>query len=441
MSFSKTQVAIMGGVLLLVLVFVLIFTGVIPGLKEEGTETIKADITFWGIEEKSLYDPIINSYRKFYPGVNIRYTQINENRYEQDLVNALAAGQGPDIFMIHNDWLIKHYRKISPLPTELLTLRQFQQSFPAVVEQDFAPDGIIYALPLSVDTLALYYNRNLFDQARIAVPPTTWKTFQDTVGLLKKINPANNELLTAGAAIGGSDITINEASDILTLLMLQAGTKMVTDDFREASFSRAVQGVLDPGLQSLQFYTQFANPSGRYYTWNDNFLNSLDAFAQEKSAMLFGYSTTVKTLKEKNPLLNYGIVPAPQPDDNSLNDVNIADYWGYAVSSQSKAAPIAWSFLTFMTTNSQNAENYALASGKPPALRVLIAKYQNDQSLGVFTSQILTARSWRKADNVQIDKIFSDMIKNVISGRLSASEALRQAENQVTQLMRNLQGQ
>ncbi|HAG27232.1 TPA: hypothetical protein DCG61_00395, partial [Patescibacteria group bacterium] len=40
---------------------------------------------------------IIQEYRKVNPNVTIEYTKKNIETYEQDLLNAFAAGSGPDI--------------------------------------------------------------------------------------------------------------------------------------------------------------------------------------------------------------------------------------------------------------------------------------------------------------------------------------------------------
>ena len=48
--------------------------------------------------------------------------------YENDLRDALAAGNGPDVFLIHNSWLTKHQDKLSPAPDSVLTPKQVHVS-------------------------------------------------------------------------------------------------------------------------------------------------------------------------------------------------------------------------------------------------------------------------------------------------------------------------
>jgi len=74
----------------------------------------------------------------------------------------MATGRGPDIYMIHNTWIPRYEEKLLGVPSELITIKDFQENFVDVVYKDFIVDGYIAALPLSVDTLALYYNKDIF---------------------------------------------------------------------------------------------------------------------------------------------------------------------------------------------------------------------------------------------------------------------------------------
>ena len=188
------------------MIFILIFAGVIPGLRPGAKQRLKADLEFWGVFDKSdIYQSVIDQFQNIHQGVSINYRQFDPQSYENELINALAAGQGPDIFMIHNSWLPKHYDKISPLPSEKLNIAVYgDQLFPKVVKTDFTANDVIYALPLSIDTLALIYNKDIFDQSGIALAPATWLEFQNIVPKLRILDNTG-KISRAAAAIGGSE--------------------------------------------------------------------------------------------------------------------------------------------------------------------------------------------------------------------------------------------
>jgi ABC-type glycerol-3-phosphate transport system substrate-binding protein len=117
-------------------------------------------------------------------------------------------------------------------------------------------------------------------------------------------------------------------------------------------------------------------------------------------------------------------------------EVNYANYWGLAVSNKSLNKTLAYPFILNSTTDPQTSVTYLNATSRPPALRSLITLNSKNPGLGIFARQALTARSWYKIDDTSIDSIFSRMIDSVITGQLSATDALNQAEEKITQLMR-----
>ncbi len=407
-------------------VILLIVVALIFGIRRD-SERLSGTLNFWGVfDSPQIIGELVSQYQKLQPRVLINYRQINAATYENDLINALAGTQAPDIFMFHNAWLPKHFGKIVPLTDARISLSAFRGLYPTIVEQNFAPDGVIYALPLYIDTLALFYNKDAFDAKGIAAPPKNWLEFQNLIPKLRELDKTGR-LAKMAAAIGGSNKSVNRASDILNLLMLQSGVPMTDKEFTRAVFA-------DEGLESLNFYTQFSNARSPYYTWNDSLPFSVDSFSEGQTAMMFNYSHQIALLKEKNPFLNFTAAPMPQTSGAEKN-VNYANYWGLAVSAKSQSYDAAWDFIMYLTANSDASRKYLQLTGKPPALRSLIAAMSDDPEIGMFTKQALTARSWPQIDNLAVENSFSKMIENVITGRLVPQKAIQQAEDEITALM------
>ena len=404
-------------------------------------------LEFWNVfDDSDVFNNLVGNFNKEHPTIKIAYHKKPYLDYERDLVNALAAGRGPDIFAIGNTWLPKHVDKISPMPLELMNGKQFRDAFVDVAAQDFilfqkdeagnAVSENIYALPLYVDTLALYWNKDIFNANGIALPPKDWHGFKEAVQELTKRDESNN-ILSSGAAIGTAK-NVNRAGDILMLLMMQTGTKMVDKQLWQAAFDEAVQGQgqnYDVGQRALEFYTGFADPNKDAYTWNSQMDYSIDAFSQGKAAMMINYSYHIQTIKAKDPHLRFAIAPVPQPKD-AKTELNYANYWGLTVSAGSSPDEIkyAWIFLDWLAKQPQ-AKEYLDAVEKPAARRDLIEAQKNDLELGVFAAQALSASSWLQVDNLAIEEIFNNMIDAVNRGLAAPEQALKQAASDVQVLM------
>ena len=98
----------------------------------------KVTLKFWKtFEDSQNIRPLINEFRKKYPHVTIEYTKKNVENYEADLLNALASGQGPDIFSIPNASLPEYLDKIIPAPVGSWPYVDYKNSFVDTVVSDF----------------------------------------------------------------------------------------------------------------------------------------------------------------------------------------------------------------------------------------------------------------------------------------------------------------
>lgn len=440
----------------------------------------KIDLEVWGAFDSSdVLDKLASEYKKINPHVGeIRYRKFTVDSYKKDLIDALASGQGPDIFLINNTWLPSFQDKVEPSSDVILGEKQFRDNFVDVVVNDFFVDGKIYAVPLSVDSLALYYNKDLLNSQGITSPPKTWEEFNDDVRKLVRIDQFDN-ITQAGAAMGTA-YNINRSTDLLGLLMFQNGVKMVDDGKTGATFDKTVnrggEGIR-AGENALEFYTQFARKNSSIYTWNPRMHYSIDSFYEGTAAMMINYSWHYNTIKNKNSKLNFAVAQVPQLDPE--NPSNYANYWGLAVSKnkilsqdqKNKAKENgltetnynqirlveAWQFIKYLginnnknitlyngiTGNSQAfsiqddpTEVYLKETAKPAARRDLIEKQKNDPILGPFAYGNLIAKSWYQRDPEATEQILAETINSVNLGEKTVYEALRLASSRITQLMK-----
>ena len=202
---------------------------------------------------------------------------------------------------------------------------------------------------------------------------------------------------------------------------------MVAPDFSRATFAAQ-------GKDTLAFYTKFANPASPYYTWSDNFKNSIDGFADGSISMMLNYAYQIPNIKAKNPFLNFGVAPLPQLA-LATKKVSYSNYWGLAVSNRSKNPKASWNFLLGLTTNPQVVRTYTTATKRVPALKSLLGSVSKDPELGPFANQVLQARSWPEIDSLAVDTALSTMIDTVVKGEKSMENALKQAEETISSLM------
>lgn len=435
--------------LLLLFTLIFLFTSGLgcKGISKEQQEATKPiTLNYWRVyDDSDSFAEIITAYKALHPNIDIVYRKLRPEEFETEVINALAEDRGPDMFSIQNTWVPAYQSKILTLPPSIQvayqrlegtyqkklvveiktisppTIKQVQDQYVAAVAADAIRSGLdpktnqpvksIYGLPLAVDTLALYYNKDMLDSAGIPEPPQTWEDFQKDVKLLTKIS-LDNKILQSGAALGRGK-NVLRAVDILSLLMMQNGTVM-TNEAGSPTFNLMPQGAqlpTTPAAQALQFYTDFSDPTKEVYTWNEKMPESLDAFVRGQTAFFFGYAYHLPYVRSRAPKMNFNIVAVPQVNQNS--PVNFASYWLETVSKKTKYPNEAWDFILF-AANSKNVVNYLNKVKKPTALRSLIASQLEDADLGPFAKQLLTAQSWyRGRDAKRAEEYFVNMIEDV----------------------------
>ena len=394
----------------------------------------KINIKIWKpFVDSDKMQPIITAFQQRYPNVTIEYSKKNIENYESDLLDALAARRGPDIYSINNTWLPKYLDKASPAPDKLYTVKEYKDTFVDVLSSDLVKDNKIYGTALWVDSLGLYYNKDLMGTAGIATPPKTWLELAQHVRKITRQSSAGY-FDRSGVAIG-TNKNVNRAVDIVYLLMLQAGVIPWSADGSTPQFANPItkQGnSVNPGIEAVNFYTSFSNPNTENYTWNENSDYSVDAFANGRAAYLFGYSYTRGQIDSKAPNLNYDVANVPQ---YNLADpsVNYANYFAEVVSNQSEQKDMAWAFLKFATSK-EMLDKYYVTDKEPSSRRDLIELQSQDTEMGVFAHANLTAKSFYKSDEAKFDALMAEMIDGVVLKGQPVDQALSQAQSKAMTL-------
>ncbi|NMB48635.1 extracellular solute-binding protein [Candidatus Kuenenbacteria bacterium] len=424
-------------------------------------------LRYWRVfDGDDAFGEIIADYQRLHPNVDIEYKKLRYEEYEQALLEAWAEDRGPDIFTIHNTWMAKYREKIIPLPesiklpyavtadsrtgkmtkadykeTKSLTAMDIKNRFVDAAYQDVVKDNQVWGLPLSVDSLALFYNRTLLDNVQITQPPKTWLEIKEAVKKLT-VKDETGKIVQAGIALGTGK-NINRAVDLLSLLMMQNGAQMADSGSGRATFNETSPYITDksfkPGVDALRFYTDFASPTKDVYSWNDEMPEAADAFIAGQVAMMLGYAYQLPLIRTQGARLNIGVTEAPHINASGTDalgsKINIASYWVEVVSKKTKYQNYAWDFLSF-ATGSEEAEKYLNKTKKPTALRSLVDKQMNDYEIAPFAGQVLTAKSWYSGRDFQAaEVIFEEMIENVLAGKSEPEEAANFAANKINQTL------
>lgn len=423
-------------ILNLFLVFVFLMTAGL-GCKSPGgdvQEKLKPiELNYWRVfDDADAFEDIVAAYKQLHPNITINYRKFRFEEYEQALLEALAEDRGPDIFSINEGWVKDYQTKIKPMPSEITlayqytkgtikkeiayelrtrnapSLREIKTNFADTVYEDVVLDDQVYGLPLSLETLVMFYNKDILNKSGIAQPPRDWKSFQEDVQKSTRFDSQGN-IIQSGAALG-TGYNVERSFDILSVLIMQNGAEM-TNTSGFATFANENRDRYNPGIEAIRFYLDFASPVKSVYSWNDDMTSSFDSFLSGKLGFTFGYNYHIPSIKSRAPRLNFGIAPIPQisPED----PINYANYWVEGVSLKSAHQDEAWDFILF-ATDQERVVSYLEKTNRPTALKALIDSQFEDEELHSTSLQILTAKNWYQGiDQPAAEEAFKEMIEDL----------------------------
>ncbi len=299
--------------------------------------------------EKAVYESLVAAFNQQYPDitVNMVYTpgedemhgEGQEDAYRQRLSLDFAAGKAPDVFIMnYREYGIFAERgAIEPVVPylEKSTVIHADDLYPQVLPP-FTLDGVLQCIPASASGTVVYYNKALFDAAKLDYPQAGWtwddflkdaqaltvvgadnKTTQYGVG----IDPSFNRLLPFIWQNGG-DVVKDADATTLTLdsaettaafqwfVDLQGKYKVTPDELQLRS--RSVQERFEAGTLGMILFSRRLTPTLREasFDWDVAPLPT----GQQSATLLYsdGYCMTKTNAADAWKLIEFANSPAGQ---------------------------------------------------------------------------------------------------------------------------------
>ena len=160
-------------------------------------ENVTITFAFWDNNQEPGMKAIADAYMAAHPGVTVEVQVTPWDQYWTKL-EASAQGSGeamPDVFWMHSNQFFKYVAADKLLP---LDFEYDYTPYPAGVTALYNFNNVHYAVPKDYDTIALVYNKEIFDAAGIAYPDDTW-TWDTLLETAKKLTDPEKGIYGFGA--------------------------------------------------------------------------------------------------------------------------------------------------------------------------------------------------------------------------------------------------
>jgi ABC-type glycerol-3-phosphate transport system substrate-binding protein len=426
---------------IIIIVFVIAFLGAVvafSGLLSSGDSAtdsgkLSGSVTIWGTLPSDGIQQYINDINSEGNGYTINYEEHPAASFYQELIVAIADGAQPDVVVVPNEIFSQFSDKLYTIPFAAYNERAFRDTNVDGAQVFLASDGV-KMLPLMVDPLVVYYNKDILAQKSLLVPPLNWTALAQTVPFFTK-RDAKGAITQAGIALGATD-NVTHFRDIMSALFLQTGNTIVARDTSTglsqvmlatapAQAAGESGNVTLPTADAVRFYTGFSNAVNRNYSWNRSLPTDKEYFLAGKLAFYIGRASELFTIQAQNPNFNFDVSPFFQAE-NASRPIVYGSFIGAGILKSAPNFPAAYDAASkFATVESIDALSKKFSI--PPVRRDLLLVSQQNPYLSVFFRAATNAFSWPDPNPEKTNTIFRDMIQSVTSGATDADGAIYEA--------------
>ncbi len=407
----------------LLLVGVLIFAGVLPGFRAP-SGGVGGEITAWGTIPRASLAEMLGQFNDQHKNeFTLIYEEKDPQTIEREFVEAKADNRAPDLLLAPHEILLAERDRLLPVPAETYPTRDFLDTYPEAGRIFLDSQGTL-ALPLLIDPLLLYYNRDILTNAGLPTVPKTWTEFRTKVLPLTTFDDRRN--ITQSAIALGDYRNIPRMKDILAMLLIQADNPIIDNSgvVPRSLLAETFGYTLRPAAAVLDFYAQFADPARPNYAWNRSLPEAKQSFIRGQSAYYLGPASEWGEIRRANPRLTFDITLPPQKNEGEK--LTFARVYGVGIVRGGAKVATAWA-ATQALSAAPTVVTLAEVTGLPPARSDLLARGTTDPTLTVFYQGAIVGRNWFDFEPSKTRPIFEKMVDNVLTGRLPSTAAAQEA--------------
>ncbi|HGM5574971.1 TPA: sugar ABC transporter substrate-binding protein [Serratia marcescens] len=297
----------------------------------------------WDRNQLPAEQEIAKRFEQANPDIKIEIELTPSAQYFVKLDSAAAGGVAPDIFWINMPYFVQYAKNgiMEPLASYIKDSGLQLDDVVASSVKAYQYDGQQMAIPRDVDSIAVWYNKKLFDQAGVSYPTSDW-SWDD----LKNKATALKSGLKGAAFPLVMDLSIDGQDSYMNLLF-QNGNHIVPKDGQPTDIAndksiwvyQQLQGMMKGGLM----------PSAQQMSE----VKTENIFQSNRAAMVYAGSWLAAPFAN-NPLINdhIGVVMMPKIERQS----GVAHSLAFAMSAKSAHKQAAWKYIAFMSSEASQAE-------------------------------------------------------------------------------------
>lgn len=302
--------------------------------EKDSGEAVEISYAVWDSGQAKLLQKVADDFEKENPNIKIDIQVSGWDDYWTGLEAAATGGSLPDTFWMHSN-NIYYYASND----QLLDLTEYidksadvdMENYPEELGKIYNLEEKQYAVPKDYDTIALWYNKNLFDEAGIPYPDDTW-TWDTMKDAAKKLTKPDKSQYGMSAGLHNQEGYYN--------FVYQNGGTIVTPENKS--------GYLDEKtIDGIEEYFSYVKEGLSPEIYDDK--ARAEAIENGQCAMgLFG-SWNLSSFAS-NEFMSNNFDCAVLPKSNDGNRATIINGLGNAIAKTTKHPDEAWKWVEYLSS-------------------------------------------------------------------------------------------
>ena len=193
----------------------------------------------WDVYQVPAMKRVAREFERSRPGVTVEVQLTpNTTTYWTKLRTACTSGTAPDVFWMNgpNFGLYADAGQFLPLETKGSEAVFDPSDFPPDLVKLYRWEGAQYGAPKDFDTVALWFNKEIFDKAKVDYPDSTW-TWQDLINNAQRLTDRRRGIYGIAAPVWAQENYYDSIA--------QAGGWVISKDRTRSGYSdpRTLEGL------------------------------------------------------------------------------------------------------------------------------------------------------------------------------------------------------
>ncbi|MED4015974.1 ABC transporter substrate-binding protein [Sutcliffiella cohnii] len=376
---------------------------------------VEITLAGWGgnPSETRLLKEALEAFEEKHPNIKVKHEVISD-QYMDVMKTRLIGGEAPDVFYLDAFEAPALIETGVLEPLDQYVTDEFNvEDFEKPMLEAFQKDGVTYGFPKDYSTLALFYNKTMFEEAGVEVP-TTWDELEEA-----------SKALTNDGVVG-----FGVAPELARMFYIaeSLGGDVVKDD--RANFgSDEVVNALQRIIDQRNIDKTSAQPTDVGANWGG------EMFGQEKAAMVIEGNWVIPFLEDTFPNVEYGTAEVPTINGQKGTMAYTVSYVMNAASEQKEAS---WKLIEFLT-GPEGMEIWTSMGFALPTRTSVAEKlgFDQDPLRAALVEGASYATVWSEGVNLPIImNNFNNQFVSAFLGQRPLDEALKEAEEQANREIR-----